>query len=230
MPGFFVYSAKSAFSSVASLAFILPASNKLNCLRRKAASYLSFSSSVSGTICGIATGFPISSTATKVYIASLAFNRLPDSRSSIHTSINISIELLNARETFASMVTTLPNGMVLLKATLFTDAVTHILLEWRRAVMLAALSILANNSPPNKLFNGLVSPGSTISVITVMDSAGVFGVIVFLANIKKTASIWSGLSVLLTECYSLSWVKIQASRLSDFCTSLSLSLAMFSSV
>jgi hypothetical protein len=51
--------------------------------------------------------------------------------------------------------------------------------------MLAALSIRANNSPPNKLFNGLVSPGNTKSVNVVTDSEGNFGCIVFFAKIMR---------------------------------------------
>jgi hypothetical protein len=60
----------------------------------------------------------------------------------------ISIELLKALETLASTVTTLPEVLLSLKATLFTDAVTTILLECLRAAILAARSIRANNSPP----------------------------------------------------------------------------------
>jgi hypothetical protein len=58
----------------------------------------------------------------------------------------ISIELLKALETLASTVTTLQECSI--KATLFTDAVTTILLECLRAAILAARSIRANNSPP----------------------------------------------------------------------------------
>src|SRR5690606_12059127 len=113
--------------------------------------------------------------------ASFAFWRLPDSRSSIQTSRKISIEVLKVLETFASIVTTLPKGILLLNATLFTDAVTQILRECLRAVILAARSIRASNSPPNKLFKGFVSPGSTISVKTVMESLGVLGcILIFL--------------------------------------------------
>jgi hypothetical protein len=42
--------------------------------------------------------------------------------------------------------------------------------------MLQARSIRANNSPPNKLPKGLVSPGKTISVKIVKDSLGDFAV------------------------------------------------------
>ena len=49
--------------------------------------------------------------------------------------------------------------------------------ECRRADILAALSIRASNSPPNKLFSGLVSLGNTKSVNIVSDSEGYLGVI-----------------------------------------------------
>ena len=97
------------------------------------------------------------------------------------------MDVLNVLETFDSTVTTLPNGMALLKATWFTEAVTQILRECLRAVILAARSIRANNSPPNKLFKGLVSPGNTKSVKVVTDSDGNFGCIVFFC--KDTTEI-----------------------------------------
>jgi hypothetical protein len=50
--------------------------------------------------------------------------------------------------------------------------------EWRLAAILAALSILAKSSPPNKLFSGLVSLGKTISVNIVLDWDGVFACII----------------------------------------------------
>jgi hypothetical protein len=49
--------------------------------------------------------------------------------------------------------------------------------------MLAALSIRANNSPPKRLFKGLVSPGNTISVSIVKESIGCFGVIAFFVKV-----------------------------------------------
>ena len=58
-----------------------------------------------------------------------------------------------------------------------------ILRECLLAAMLAARSILANNSPPKRLFNGFVSPGKTKSVKTATDSEGVFGCIVFFAKV-----------------------------------------------
>jgi hypothetical protein len=76
-------------------------------------------------------------------------------------------------------VTTLPSGIALLKATWFTDAVTTILRECLRAAILAARSMRANNSPPKRLFNGLVSLGKTKSVNIVRDSEGCLGVIFF---------------------------------------------------
>jgi hypothetical protein len=89
------------------------------------------------------------------------------------------MEVLKALETAASTVTTLPTGTAWLKATWFTEAVTVIRLLWRLAAILAARSIRANNSPPNKLFKGFVSLGRTISVIKVRDSLGVFDSINF---------------------------------------------------
>jgi hypothetical protein len=88
------------------------------------------------------------------------------------------MEVRKVREIAASTVTTLPSGTERLKATWLTDAVTVILLLCRLAAILAALSILASSSPPKRLFNGLVSLGSTISVITVLDSLGVFACII----------------------------------------------------
>jgi hypothetical protein len=82
------------------------------------------------------------------------------------------MEVLNALETEASTVTTLPKGTALLNATWFTEAVTVIRRLCLRAEILAALSILAKSSPPNRLFKGLVSLGNTKSVITVRDSLG----------------------------------------------------------
>src|SRR5690554_5894349 len=81
------------------------------------------------------------------------------------------------------MVTTLPKGMGRLKATWFTEAVTHTLLECLRAAMLAARSIRASSSPPNKLLSGLVSPGNTRSVTTVVESETNLGSIFFVTNI-----------------------------------------------
>ena len=46
-------------------------------------------------------------------------------------------------------------------------------LEWRLAAILAARSIRAKSSPPNKLFNGLVSLGKTKSVSVVFDCSGI---------------------------------------------------------
>jgi hypothetical protein len=46
--------------------------------------------------------------------------------------------------------------------------------------MLQALSIRANNSPPNKFPNGLLSPGNTISVKMVKDSLGVFAIVILI--------------------------------------------------
>jgi hypothetical protein len=93
--------------------------------------------------------------------------------------------VVNVLETFASTVTTLPKGIALLKATWLTDAVTQIRRECLLAAILAARSIRASNSPPNKLFNGLVSPGKTISVNMVTESEGYLDCILFFAKVKK---------------------------------------------
>ena len=118
-------------------------------------------------------GLPSLSTATKVYIASLALV-FPPSSLLIQTSRYTSIEVLKALETFAWIVTILPNGIDLLKATWFTDVVTTICCECLLAANDPALSILANNSPPNKLLIAFVSLGNTKSVITVNDALQVF--------------------------------------------------------
>jgi hypothetical protein len=76
---------------------------------------------------------------------------------------------LKALETLASTVTTLPNGMALLKATPFTDAVTTILLECLRAAILAARSIRANNSPPKDYSKDLFASKTQRSVSVVKD-------------------------------------------------------------
>ena len=57
--------------------------------------------------------------------------------------------------------------------TLLTDDVTTICSECRLAEILAARSILAKSSPPNKLFKAFVSPGNTESVNIVRESLGV---------------------------------------------------------
>jgi hypothetical protein len=74
---------------------------------------------------------------------------------------------LKALETLASTVTTLPRGIVSLKAA-FTDAVTTILLECLRAAILAARSIRAIHHQ-KRLFKGFVSLGNTKSVSVVRD-------------------------------------------------------------
>src|SRR5690554_5575281 len=87
------------------------------------------------------------------------------------------MELEKALETVASTVTTLPKGIILLNATWLTEAVTTIRLECRRAAILAARSIRANNSPPNMFPIGLVSLGSTKSVTIVLESLAYFACI-----------------------------------------------------
>ncbi|SIT32053.1 hypothetical protein SAMN05421788_1119 [Filimonas lacunae] len=58
--------AKKALSSVASSGFILPASTRRSCLRRKAPSYSAFSSSVSAITPGTLRGLLLGSNATNV--------------------------------------------------------------------------------------------------------------------------------------------------------------------
>src|SRR5690606_5145767 len=113
---------------------------------------------------------------------SLAFSFSPEVRSSIQTSIKTSIDVLKARDTLASTVTTLPKGTERVKATWLTEAVTTICLQWRLAEILAARSMRANSSPPNKLFKAFVSPGKTTSVRMVLDCSGVFACIVLVFN------------------------------------------------
>jgi hypothetical protein len=86
------------------------------------------------------------------------------------------MDVLKVREIAASTVTTLPRGTDRLKATWFTEAVTEILRLCLRAVILAARSMRASNSPPNRLLSGLVSLGRTRSVIMVLESLGFLGV------------------------------------------------------
>ena len=101
------------------------------------------------------------------------------------------MDVLNALETLASTVTTLPRGIILLKATWFTETVTTILLLCLRAEILAARSIRANNSPPNIFPIGFVSLGSTKSVTMVRESFGVLEFIVsFFANVHSIVHIF----------------------------------------
>ena len=64
--------------------------------------------SVSGVTLGTFAGFPISLTATNVYMASLHLVFSPVIPSSIQTSINISMDDVKDLEIFASKVTILP--------------------------------------------------------------------------------------------------------------------------
>src|SRR5690554_7688885 len=75
--------------------------------------------------------------------------------------MKISIELVNALETLASMVTTLPSAIGLLKNTLFTETVVTCRRQCLLAVIPAIRSILANNSPPNICPKGLRSEEHT---------------------------------------------------------------------
>jgi hypothetical protein len=122
----------NAFNSVASSGFIFPAKTKLSCLRLNAASKRSCSSSVSGIIWVPLPVFRVVYCNKSVNgLISLCFIT---GLSIFYPDVDkISIELLKALETLASTVTTLPRGIALLKATLFTDAVTTILLECLRS-------------------------------------------------------------------------------------------------
>src|ERR1700733_14372013 len=97
---------------------------------------------------------------------------------SAQTSSRTSREVVNARDTLASMVITSPSLMGCLKETLSTDAVTTIRLQCFWADMAAAISIQCKRRPPIKLCSVLVSLGNTSSFITVCDSLGVFPFIV----------------------------------------------------
>jgi hypothetical protein len=87
------------------------------------------------------------------------------------------MEVRKVLDMAASTVTTLPRGTDRLKATWFTEAVTVMRRLCRRAAILAARSMRASNSPPKRLFRGLVSLGKTRSVIMVLESLGVLGFI-----------------------------------------------------
>jgi hypothetical protein len=132
----------NAFNSVASSGFIFPAKTKLSCLRLNAASKRSCSSSVSELF-----GVPLP--VFRVVYCNKSVNGLISlcitGLSIFYPDVNkISIELLKALFSLYSNYAS--RGIALLKATLFTDAVTTILLECLRAAILA--SIRANNSPP----------------------------------------------------------------------------------
>src|SRR4051812_26111461 len=100
---------------------------------------------------------------------------MPAGISSAHTSIDTSMEELNARVTCAFMVTMLPSRMGSANDTLSTDAVTTMRFECFCAAMAAAISIKCSSRPPIRLLSVLVSLGSTISVITVVDSRAYLG-------------------------------------------------------
>lgn len=85
------------------------------------------------------------------------------------------MEVLNARETFACMVTISPSFIGCEKETLFTDAVTTTLPQCLCAAIAEAMSIQCNNRPPIRLPSVLVSFGKTNSVMMAMESLGVLG-------------------------------------------------------
>src|SRR4051812_2958876 len=93
---------------------------------------------------------------------------------SAHTSSLTSTEVLNERETLASIVITSPSLIECLKETLSTEAVTTMRLQCFCAAMAAAISIQCSKRPPIKLLSVLVSLGNTNSFIMVYDSLGDF--------------------------------------------------------
>src|SRR5258708_32892189 len=100
--------------------------------------------------------------------------RVPDGIFCAQTSRLTSTDVVNARDTFATIVTTSPNLMECLKETLSTEAVTTIRLQCFCADIAAAISIQCSRRPPIKLFSVLVSLGNTSSFIMVCDSWGDF--------------------------------------------------------
>ena len=74
------------------------------------------------------------------------------------------MDVLKALETFASIVKILPLYTGSPKDMLLTEAVTTIFSECLIAAILATLSILAINSPPNNVSKLFVSAGKTMSV------------------------------------------------------------------
>src|SRR5579872_1201340 len=90
-----------------------------------------------------------------------------------HTSSLTSTEVVNARVTLASIVTTSPSFIECLKDTLSTEAVTTMRLQCFCADIAAAMSIQCSRRPPIRLCKVLVSLGNTNSFIMVWDSLGV---------------------------------------------------------
>ena len=83
-----------------------------------------------------------------------------------------SIELLKARVTWLSMITTSPSWMGRSNDTLFTAAVTTTLRQWRLALTAAATSIQFKRLPPIKLPSVLVSLGNTMRTVELNVSWG----------------------------------------------------------
>src|SRR5213594_2117933 len=106
-------------------------------------------------------------------MASLHFFFCPVVIFSTQTSIKISIEELNERETFACKVRTSPNRMGWLKDTLLTEAVTTTLPQCRCAEIAEAISIQCKSRPPIRFPREFVSLGNTISVSIAIDSLAV---------------------------------------------------------
>jgi hypothetical protein len=108
----------NAFNSVASSGFIFPAKTKLSCLRLNAHQNVLVLVPFLGLFGVLLPVFPC-------HLLQQSVNGLISLRFITGFSIfypdvdKISIELLKALETLASTVTTLPNGMALLKATIY---------------------------------------------------------------------------------------------------------------
>ena len=136
-----------------------------------------FSCSVSGINWGTGLGLLYGSNATKVKYASLLSYWYCCKRSSPQTCKCISIEVVKALETFASICTTLPSLIGVLKLRLSTLAVILGKLQCFPAAMPAAISIQYISLPPIKFPKVLVSFGSTISFIIIKLSLAFFSFI-----------------------------------------------------
>ena len=120
---------------------------------------------------------PLLSTATNVYML-IGFDAFMGLIIGLREDVHIDFhEEVNALETFASMVKIVPWGIDFLKETLFTEAVTTMVLLWRCAAIAEHRSIQLSSCPPKRLFRLLVSLGKTSSVMIVNESDGCFAFI-----------------------------------------------------
>ena len=94
------------------------------------------------------------------------------------TSISTSIDEVKARFTRASITTTSPRRIGEANSTWSTLAVTTTRPAWRIAAMPPQTSIRCSRRPPMRLPSGLVSFGSTSSVMRHWLSAGVFVLVI----------------------------------------------------